>query len=158
MRSVQIAGKEAPTLNGALKMGVLADVYLATPEGALAYDENPRPFSEVTVSAKGIMDLELSMLWAIYRGVAWDVEMLKDFRQLLIRDGGERIIAEIPDSLATYLADSDEAQISRISSAWAATEEMARYSQHVASHLSKLVELAKVARISGKRMYLWMCV
>jgi|SRR5208282_2170450 len=139
-------------------MGVLTDVYLATPETALAYDQNPGPFAEVTVSAKGVMDLELSMLWAIYRGVPWDVQMLKDFRQLLVRDGGERLIAEIPNSLATYLADSDDARISQVSVAWAATEEMARCAQHVESHLRNLVKLAKLARSVDKRMYLWVCV
>jgi hypothetical protein len=139
-------------------MGVLTDIYLASPETAVNYDADPQSFREVTLTAKGITDLELSTLWAIYRNEPWDVNSLDAFEHLLSRDGGERMVIALPESLITCLAESDASTIASVSKKWAATEEMVRFAQYVPSYLNDLVELAKRAELDGKRLYLWVCV
>jgi hypothetical protein len=139
-------------------MGILTDVYIASPQEAVKYDAEPQAFRDVTLSAKGIMDLELSTLWAIYRGEPWDVKFLKEFEHLLSRDGGERLVIALPESLVGYLAQSDGPKIATVAQAWAKTEEVARYAEYVPKYLEDLVALAKRALSSGKRLYLWVCV
>jgi hypothetical protein len=139
-------------------MGILTDIYIASPSTAVAFDADRKPFREVTLSAKGITDLELSTLWAVYRGEEWDVKLLEDFEQLLFRDGGERLVIALPESLVSYLAESDEAKMETVGEQWGQTEEMERHADDVEEYLASLVELAKRARSNQMRLYLWVCV
>ena len=139
-------------------MGILTDVYIATSKDAANYDADPQSFRDVTLSAKGITDLELSTLWALFRGEAWNVESLKQFEHVLVRDGGERMVIGLPDALVTYLAESNEQNLSTVGTQWAATEEMVRYSQYVQDYLRRLAVLSKRARSENKSLYLWVCV
>jgi hypothetical protein len=139
-------------------MGVLTDIYISTPDDALVYDSEPRRFDGCSLSAKGVMDLELSTLWCIYTGEQWDVKILDRFKQLMSADGGERTIFELPDELISLLANTDERRLAEVLPKWAATEEIDVEPSELEPYLRDLIALAKRASADGNRLYLWVCV
>ncbi|HEV2296738.1 MAG TPA: hypothetical protein VGR35_23050 [Tepidisphaeraceae bacterium] len=141
-----------------LDMAVLTDIYISTPADALTYDRDPRRFDGATLSAKGVTDLELSTLWCVCTGREWDVKLLDEFKHLMEEDGGERIIAELPNELVSHLANTDEQRLREVASAWAATEEISTQPANIEPYLRDLVALAKRASADSQRLYLWMCV
>ncbi len=139
-------------------MGVLTDIYISTPDEALIYDSEPRRFDGSSLSAKGVMDLELSTLWCIYTSEEWDVKILERFKQLMSVDGGERIIFELPNELTSLLTATDERRMAEILPRWAATEELNADPSEIEPYLRDLIVLAKRASAEGKSLYLWVCV
>ncbi|HEX3658862.1 MAG TPA: hypothetical protein VHV55_23920 [Pirellulales bacterium] len=140
-------------------MGILTDVYVATPQTAAMYDTDPRAFRDVTLEGKGIMEVELSILWALSRNEAWSLELCQQFEEVLSSDGGERIVLKLPDSLVTYLVESSEQAVEAVGVRWAATGEMSQFSQgQIQDYLGRLSALAKLARSDGRSLYLWVCV
>jgi hypothetical protein len=79
-------------------MSVLADFYLASKADAAAYDDAQKCAEEDRVQSNRITLLELSMLAAILDGKAWDVDQMEQFEQVLIVEGGERVIHRMSPS------------------------------------------------------------
>src|SRR6266571_1371780 len=67
-------------------MSLLADIYISRDDEAVRYDTTPDQFAD-RAQYKGITPLELSMFWAIVRGVEWDVASMDEFPCLLQQDG-----------------------------------------------------------------------
>ena len=139
-------------------MGVLADIYIAHDEDAVAYDSNPNLWTLDRMESKSILPLELSMLWAIVRGVEWDISLMKEFPCVFQQDGGERLIHRLPAPMIADLLKMAPEQIQTVASRWAATEEMGWPVDNASRFIEDLIRLGRRASESGKSVYLWNCV
>jgi hypothetical protein len=140
-------------------MGLLSDVYLSDSESALNYDGQPERFrTSERIQCKGLTPLEFSTLWAILQGIEWDVDSMDEFKCLLTKDGGERLIHQFPQKFVECLAGLDEKAIENAAAHWAKTEELACEAGDILPFLDELVPLAIVSCRSGKSMYVWNCV
>jgi hypothetical protein len=139
-------------------MSVLADFYIADKQSAAAYDDAQECAEDDRVQSKRITPIELSMLAAILEQREWDVDMMDQFAQVLIVDGGERLIHEVSPALVDRLASlrPDEAQ--RAAEAWARTEEIACAPDEIRPLLDDLMGLAARARATNRQLFLWNCV
>ena len=73
-------------------MSVQADIYVSRDdEEAIRYNSEPATFKD-REQYTSFTVLELSRLWAEFRGVEWDVNSLDEFHTVLVQDGGERTI------------------------------------------------------------------
>ena len=138
-------------------MSVLADIYISRNDDAVKYDAAPEAFTE-RAEYKGITPLELSMLWAIMRGVEWDVASMDEFPCLLAIDGGERLIHRLPAAMASDLALLSPDRITSVTSAWAATEELSCSPEDIRPVLDDLVRLSRRAGETNQGVHLWNCV
>jgi len=138
-------------------MSLLADIYISRDDEAVKYDTSPDQFAD-RAQYKGITPLELSMLWAIMRGIEWDVASMDEFPCLLQQDGGERLIHQLPAGMITDLSKLTAEQIAIVTPKWAATEELAWPPDETRPVVEDLVRLARQATESGRSVYLWNCV
>ncbi len=106
-------------------MGVLTDFYLADPATAKDYNDDQTCLEIDRAQYKGITPLELSTLAAIIRNKQWDVSMMREFPNILVVDGGERLIYEISGTAVQLFAGLSEMQISEAAAAWSKTDELA---------------------------------
>jgi hypothetical protein len=98
------------------------------------------------------------MLWAIMRGVEWDIEMMDEFPCLLAIDGGERLIHRLPKAMVTELAALAPDQLGSVTSAWAGTEELSCSPGDIRPVVDDLVRLARRAGETSQSVHLWNCV
>src|SRR5215472_959066 len=105
-------------------MGILADIYIARDDEAVAYDSNPNLPAPDRIEMKRITPLELSTLWAIMRGVPWEVSIMQEFECLFQRDEGERVIHRLPPAMSAGLLGLAPSRLKEVASQWADTEEM----------------------------------
>src|SRR5882724_7917714 len=104
-------------------MGVLADIYISRDDEAVRYDTTPDQFAE-RAQYKNFTPLELSTLWAIMRGIEWDVDSMDEFPCLLQQDGGERLIHRLPAAMIVDLSRLAPDEIAEVTPKWASTEEL----------------------------------
>lgn len=135
-------------------MGLIADIFLSNDAEAVAYDTTPERFAE-RAEYKGFTPLELSTLWAIMRGIEWDVDMLDEFPCLLEIDGGERLIHSLPPAMVSELAALTPDRVASAASDWAATDEMDCDPKDIRPIVDDLVRLSRQASESGRGVYLW---
>ena len=138
-------------------MSVLADIYISREEEALKYDSVPTQFEE-RAQYKGLTPLELSMLWSIMRGVAWDVAAMDGFPCLLQIAGGERLIHKFPADMVAELARLSPERATAVTAAWAASEELGCSPEDIRPTVDDMVRLAGRAIESNQGMFLWNCV
>jgi hypothetical protein len=138
-------------------MGVLADLYLSRDDGeAIQYAGSQDSFAD-REQYGNFTELELSTLWAGMRDIKWDVSLCDHFSQILVEDGGERMIVRVPAKMTAELAALTSAQIASNAMKWAATDEMKCHPADVQPLIEGLVRLAKKASESGRNIYLWNC-
>lgn len=138
-------------------MGILADIFVATREDALRYEElltndgDMSPFERV--QHKSLTGLEFGTLWAILEGEEWDV----DRHMLATIDTGseETWLEEFPVQLVEALAAIDEKQIPKIATGWGKTEEIKSPGAELEPIIFDLRRLAKLSLSSRKPMFLW---
>src|SRR5258706_11984925 len=138
-------------------MSVLADIYISRDDEAVRYDTTPDQFAD-RAQYKSITPLELSMLWAIMRGIEWDVDSMNEFPCLLQQDGGERLIHQLPAAMIADLSKLTAEQIAIVTPKWAATEELGWPPDETRPVVEDLVRLARRAAESGRSGFLWNCV
>ena len=138
-------------------MGVLADMYVSRDDEAVRYDSTPDGFAE-RAQYKNFTPLELSMLWAIMRGIEWDVALMDEFPCLLQQEGGERLIHRLPAAMVTDLSKLAPEQIAAVTPKWAATQELGWPPEETRPVIEDLARLARQASDSGRSLYLWNCV
>ena len=138
-------------------MSVLSDIYVSTDTEAVKYDTAPDTFTE-RAQFKGMTPLELSTLWSIMRGVAWDVTMMAEFGCLLQIDGGERLIHSFPAAMVKSLGQLTEEQMRDFSAKWAATDELACSPSDIQPVVEEMSRLARAAGNSGRGLFIWNCV
>jgi hypothetical protein len=139
-------------------MSVLANIYVASEANAADYDADPTRFQANSASWKRFTILELSMLWALLQGREWDVDLMDPFTNLLMRDGGARMIARLPDEFLYGVMAADDKRVTEVARQWAATEELNCEPDEVRPFIEDLKRLADVAVSSGQGVYLWNCV
>jgi hypothetical protein len=139
-------------------MGLLADFYVSTDDDAVSYDDSPSLPDSDRAQHTGITHLELSTLWAILQEREWDVTTMDEFRCLLERDGGERLIHRFPAALVAQLATSDAGTLRLAAAAWAQTEELSCDPSDIQPVVDDLMRLARRAQETGKSLFVWNCV
>jgi hypothetical protein len=142
-------------------MGILADIFVASPDAASDYAASQLRGRAAHIAKyqpaeyKGLTSLEFGTLWALIAGEDWDVKkhMLEE---ISYGDGNESWLCRFPEPLVVLLAALTDAQVDKYAAAWSKTEEM---SGSTASDLRPIiVDLRRMARAStssGKDMYLW---
>jgi hypothetical protein len=139
-------------------MGLLADFYIAAKEDAAAYDEDQSCAEDDRVQTKRITPLELSTLAAILEGKQWDIDMMDQFEQVLVVDGGERVIHQVPPALVERLAALSPEDVARAAERWSATEELSCAPEDVRPVIEDLARLAVRTRATSRQLFLWNCV
>jgi hypothetical protein len=138
-------------------MSVLADIFVSRPGEAASYDRSPDEFAD-RAQCRRITVLELSTLWALLRGVEWDVASLDEFPCLLVEDDGERLVHELPSDMVADLARLGPDQIAVVTLEWGATEELGWSLDEARPVVESLVRLARLAAESAWGVYIWNCV
>jgi hypothetical protein len=139
-------------------MSVLADFYLAAKDAAAAYDEMQQCAEDDRVQSNRITPFELSMLMAILERKAWHVDLMDQFEQILIVDGGERLIHQVAPALVERLACLSTEGVSDAAVAWSAKEAIACAPDEIQPLVEDLARLAVRAQATGRQMFLWNCV
>lgn len=139
-------------------MSVLADFYIADRGSAPNYDEAQECDDADRVQSNRITPFELSMLVAILEKKKWDATMMDQFSQVLIVDGGERLIHEVSPALVEHLSKMRPEEVESAAEAWARMEEMACEPDELRPLLEDLVRLAGRARSTNRQLFLWNCV
>lgn len=116
-----------------------------------------------TISVKGIDPIvQLGTLEALLTGRPYDdvVEDPRSGHDLASRDGGERLVITITDSLTAALAGATDEALQQVAVPWSQTEEFwgAADPSDLAGFLVDLGELARGAADRGHRLYCWICV
>ncbi len=116
-----------------------------------------------TVSAKDIDPVvQLGTLEELLTGRSFD-DAMEDPRSghaVAIRDGGERLVLTLTDTLSLALASASEEALERVAVPWSETEEFwnAADRADLAGFLKDLTGLARRSVGAGKRLYCWVCV
>ena len=132
----------------------LANFYVSSDEAAIKYNDSPGEFAERTEDRR-ITTLELSMLWAIMRGVEWNVALMHEFPCLLQEKDGNWFIHRLAKAMLVDLIRLTPEQIAALAPKWAATQEL-RWPAHAAHEV--IVDIARLARRAeqiGRSVYLW---
>lgn len=138
-------------------MGLLADLFVAEPEDALTYEalsgKGKLPADRFErAEFKGLTNLEFTTLWALMQNEEWDLDK-HDLEA--IGEPGETWLFRFPDTFVEALASLDSASISRVVPLWANTEELQWEPSEAQEVIEELVRLARLARTTSKRLFLW---
>ena len=134
-------------------MGILADLFVAHPDDAVAYEERlgSRSARFEVRQFNGFTQLELEILWAMVAGEEWSPER----HQLeAIGEPSESWLFRFPDAFVGRLASLGP-DLHPLASRWAAIEELACAPDEIKPVLEALVSLAKSAQKNGKGLFLW---
>lgn len=133
-------------------MCIIADIFLASPEQAEAYNGVEKDDTIERIELTNITELELAMLWSIIDQTEFDFD---EHELEFIDDRDNAAIYRFSDSFIFLLSRLTKEDIAQFSSAWSdeqETQSPAEQSQHV---LTELVNLARKALDRGKSIYLW---
>ena len=110
-------------------MGILADLFVATPPEAAVYEEtllrdlaaaeeqyDPAHF-------RGLTDLNFSILWALIAEEQWDLTK-HALTTIKLEEPGETWLFQFPQPFCERLAALSDEDVRSVSQAWAATEEL----------------------------------
>ncbi|WP_367870325.1 hypothetical protein [Luteolibacter sp. Populi] len=140
-------------------MSILAELYVATPDKALGYDEVQEAPEGERAELTGFTSIEFSTLWAILEGKAWEEAYMDAFETVLEKNGGERMISLFPGKLVELAAALDDARIAAAAEEWAATDELEHCEpEELGPVIEELRRVARVAKESGRGLYLWNCI
>lgn len=144
-------------------MGILADLFVATPPEAAVYEEtllrdlaaaeeqfDPAHF-------RGLTDLNFSILWAILSEEEWDLKR-HALTTIMLEEPGETWLFQFPQPFCEKLAALSDEEVRSVSQEWAATEELTldRWTvDDVAPVVERLRDLSKRAVSSEDALFLW---
>jgi len=115
-----------------------------------------------TVNAPGIEPVVMmSTLGNLIRGLAAYSEEIPDDGAIVdSRDGGERLIYRLSNSVVAALAESEEAVRLGVAEPWSQTEEFFGLGDPsvLSPIIAQLVMMARQARTANKSMYCWLSV
>ena len=144
-------------------MGIITDIFVATPEGAADYAASQlrgRPAhikKYQPAEYRGLTPLEFSSLWALIAGEEWNSKKHM-LAEVSYGDGNESWLFSFPEPFVRLLANLSEKQVDQYSIEWAKTEELQLSGSTPAEVRPIIVDLrrmAKSALASGQPMYLW---
>ena len=138
-------------------MGLRAEIFVAEPTDARNYEAaqrtgSVRPPQYTRVQLGGLLDLHLSILWAIALGEEWDIDK---HALMTIHSASETWLYRFPETFTHLLASLDDERIEAISTAWSETEETRCEPSDAQYVLENLCELSRKAEASGKSLHLW---
>jgi hypothetical protein len=136
-------------------MGILSDIYVASPDEAKLYDTDQKRFAAVAAQSKGFTELELSTLWAILDNCEWDENLLDEFHNILTIADGERLITRLPDALLDRLTAANDQQLTAAAEQWAATDELQCDPADARQFMNDMIRLWRLARSINKSLHLW---
>jgi len=130
---------------------------------APAIDAAPEQFRYDVVSVTDIDPVvQLGTLEELLTGRAYDdiVDDARSGHAVAIRDGGERLVLTLTDSLSAALANASNDFLEQVAGPWSETEEFwdAADPRVLADFLKELSGLARRAAESRNRLYCWVCV
>lgn len=144
-------------------MGILADLFVATPPEAAVYEEtllrdiaaakeqyDPAHF-------RGLTDLNFSVLWAMLLQEEWDLKK-HALTTIKLEEPGETWLFQFPQPFCEKLAELSDEEVRSVSEAWAASEELTldRWTvDDVLPVVERLRELSKRAINSDDALFLW---
>ena len=139
-------------------MGVLTDYFAADDDAAAAgvIDRGSRPYD--TVDAKGIDPIvQMGTLEVLLAGGDLDALITAPGRVLAVRDGGQRLVCTVTDTLAAALARATDEDLQRVAGPWSQTEEFwgGVGPEDLMPFLRDMAGLASRARDRGRRLYCW---
>ena len=144
-------------------MGILADLFVATPPEAAVYEETllrDRTAAEEQYDPAhfyGLTDLNFSMLWAILTDEEWDLNK-HALTTIKLEEPGETWLFQFPHPFCEVLAALSDEEIRRASQAWAATDELSldRWTvDDVVPVVERLRDLSRRAISSEDLLFLW---
>lgn len=142
-------------------MSLLSDFYVASPDEAASYDTNHNVHDSERAQFKGLTCEECASLWAILKSTEPTPNDSDAFESVLVVNDGQRLINRFPPEFVALLASLDEAASLAAATKWIQTGELAYLSCEVSDALpiiEALSRLARIAKRSGKSLYLWICV
>jgi hypothetical protein len=156
-------------------MGVLFDYFAADSDeqaasaidrlgGPGAATAPPAPAQTFdTVSVKGIDPaVQMGTLEELLTARPYDdiVEQPRSGHTLAIRDGGERLVLTLTDSLTSALAEASPERLAEVAVPWSRTEEFwgGADPDTLTEILRDLAGLARRAQAGSQRLYCWVCV
>ena len=116
-----------------------------------------------SVSGNGIEPVvQMGTLEALLIGRSYDevMESHPGGQMVAMRDGGERLVVRLSDTLANALAGATDQELAQVAVPWSQTDEFwGQGSPDVlAGFLGELAELARHARGNSEHLYCWLCV
>ena len=152
-------------------MGLITDYFMAESDEDAAQTidwiggpEVPVDGSEAypVVSLPGIEPLVmLGTVETLLTGRTFD-DVLADpsGHEVAARDGGERLVWALTETLQTALAEADESGLEAIAGPWSESEEFWGQGDPVqaAEMLIELAALVRAGRAAGRSLYCWVCV
>tara|TARA_R110002049_G_C9050517_1_gene553482 strand:+ start:612 stop:1055 length:444 start_codon:yes stop_codon:yes gene_type:complete len=144
-------------------MGILADLFVATPPEAAVYEETLLlDFAAVEeqydpAHFRGLTDLNFSVLWAMLADEEWDLKK-HALTTITLEEPGETWLFQFPQPFCEKLAALSDEEVRSVSQAWAASEELTldRWTvDDVLPVVERLRELSKRAIYSDNALFLW---
>lgn len=137
-------------------MGILADIFVATEDEALAYEsaigtEDIEQYERAEF--KGLTDLEFGILWAILEKEEWSAE-----KHLLeeIDFNDESMLVQFSDELIALINAIDEQNIEVILDEWLEVEELSDWQREdLRLVLNDLIRLSKSTVSTKRGLYMW---
>jgi len=144
-------------------LGILADVFVATPPEAVAYEETLlRNYSVAEemyepVHFRNLLDLNFSTLWAILLDEEWDLKK-HALVTIKLEPPGDTWLFQFPNSYCELMAALTDEELRTVSESWAATEELtlSRFTvDDVGPIITELRRLSKNALQTNESLFLW---
>jgi hypothetical protein len=145
-----------------VRVAVIFDYFAAASDDAAADLVDTGPALGV-VRDTGIDPLvQMGTLEELLTGRPYD-DVLDDPRcadALVVRDRGHRVVVTVTDDLVQALARAEQETLDAVAMPWARTEEFRgrAHPEQLATLLSDLSALARLAAERGQRVYCWVCV
>ena len=141
-------------------MGLLADIFVSTADDATKYEEyllsdaGLPPDRYAVADYRNLTRVEFGALWAVLSNEEWDVDRHR-LTPVSRSENGETCLDEFPSDLLQKLTSLEPGTEQDVLRAWAQTDKRNCPPGELAQILSDLQRLAKIARASGRGMYLW---
>jgi len=144
-------------------MGIIADIFVATPEAAADYEASQLRGRSAHIEKyqpaeyKGLTPIELSKLWALIASEKWNIEKHM-LTEVSFGDGHESWLLSFPDPFVRLLANLNDKQVDQYAVEWAKIEAF-QIADSTSTDIRPIVvdlrRMAKLAMTTGKPMYLW---
>ena len=135
-------------------MGILTDLFVADPEHAITYVEDPQLRHFERFQSKGLLDLNFSILWAQLQDQEWNND-LHALDEVWMSENGEEWLFRFPSPLVELLTQLTPSSIGPTAARWAQTEELDCPPSDVEPVLQELGRLARMALENKHGLYLW---
>jgi hypothetical protein len=134
-------------------MGLMTELFVATPERAATYDVDSGPTFE-RFQLGDFTNLQFEMLWAILEGEEWDPDK-HGLREIVCRDDGAQFVFQFPPPFVERLRSlTADAKVSAAAT-WAAMEEVSADQADVAPIIDNLVALSEAATKGVHGLFVW---